>query len=48
MEGWQLAIVFKPLGFFVLFAIAYFGARFSRQAIPEGRLKRFLFISWRV
>jgi hypothetical protein len=47
MEGWQLAIVLKPLGLFVLFAIAYSGARLVGKQLPEGRLKRFLFISWR-
>jgi hypothetical protein len=48
MEGWQLAIVLKPLGLFVFFGIAYLGARLVGKYLPEGRLKRILFFSWRI
>lgn len=42
------AIVLKPVGLIVLFGIAYLGARFVGKRLPEGPLKRFLFISWKV
>jgi hypothetical protein len=48
MEGWQLAIVLKPLGLIVLFGFTWYLSRWIKQYLPEGRLKRFLFFSWKV
>ncbi len=48
MEGWQLALLFKPLGLIALFAFTYVVARLIGKLIPEGRLKRFLFFKWKV
>jgi hypothetical protein len=48
MEGWQIALVLKPLGLIVLFAFTWALSRAIKPYIPEGRLKRFLFFSWKV
>jgi hypothetical protein len=42
------AIVLKPLGLIVLFAFTWYCSRLIKPYIPEGRLKRFLFFSWKV
>lgn len=49
MEGWQLAIVLKPFGLIVLFGFVWLVAhKIIKPRLPEGRLKRFLFFSWKV
>lgn len=48
MEGWQLAIVLKPFGLLVLFGFTFFFARIVWKILPDGKIKRFLFIRWRV
>ena len=43
MENWQLALVIKPLAFFLLSALVLYPARLAaRKWIPEGRFKRLL------
>lgn len=41
------AIVLKPLGLVVFFACVVYVSRIIGRFIPEGRLKRILFFSWR-
>jgi hypothetical protein len=49
MEGWQWAIVLKPFGLLILFGFTFIVARkIIEPLIPEGKLKRFLFFSWKV
>lgn len=48
MEGWQIAIVLKPFALVILFGFTFFASRAIKPYIPEGRLKRFLFFSWKV
>lgn len=48
MEGWQLAIVLKPFGLILMFLPGAFLARWLRTRLPDGPVKRFLFISWKV
>lgn len=48
MTPWVIAILLKPLGLIVLFGIAYFGKCFAMRYIPDGKVKRILFISWRI
>lgn len=48
MEGWQIAILLKPLGLIVLFGFTWAVAKVIKPHIPEGKLKRFLFFSWKV
>jgi hypothetical protein len=48
MEGWQWAILIKPLGLLLLFAFVHTIALALHRVLPPGKLKRFLFISWRV
>lgn len=48
MEGWQLALLFKPLGLLVLFGFTWIVSRAIKPHIPEGRLKRLLYFSWKV
>jgi hypothetical protein len=48
MEPWMLAIVLKPIGLIVLFSFTWYCAHLARKHLPDGKLKRFLFISWRV
>lgn len=48
MESWQLAIVLKPFGLILLFVPGAFFSRWLRAHMPDGRLKRFLFISWKI
>ena len=48
MEGWQLAIVLKPFGLLILFGFVALLVYPLRKYLPEGRLKRFLFFSWKV
>ena len=42
------AIVIKPFALFVLFCSIAALVYPLRKYLPEGRLKRFLFFSWRV
>lgn len=44
----MLAIILKPLGLLVLFGFVHSIAMLVWKYLPEGRLKRFLFISWKV
>jgi hypothetical protein len=48
MEPWHWAIILKPLGLIVLFGFTWIVSRSIKPYIPEGRLKRFLFFSWKV
>ena len=48
IEGWQLAIVLKPFGLLLMFLPGAVIAWWLRRALPDGALKRFLFISWKV
>lgn len=48
MEPWHWAIVLKPFGLIVLFGFTWCCARLVRKHLPDGRIKRFLLISWRV
>lgn len=48
MEGWMIAIVLKPLGLLALCGVAYLGAKFAGKILPEGKLKRILFFSWKI
>jgi hypothetical protein len=48
MEGWQLALILKPFGLLALFGFTFVCARLIKPYIPEGKLKRFLFFSWKV
>lgn len=44
----MLALVLKPLGLLVLFSFTWICAKLLHKFIPEGRIKRFLFIRWKV
>lgn len=48
MDGWQIALLLKPLGLVVLFSFTYIVARLIARLIPEGRIKRILFFKWKV
>ena len=43
MEGWQIALVIKPLAFFLLTALVLYPARRAvMRWMPDGRFKRLL------
>jgi hypothetical protein len=48
MEPWHWAIILKPFGLLVLFTFVALLVYPLRKHLPEGRLKRFLFFSWKV
>ncbi len=48
MEPWMWAVVLKPFALIVLFTFTWSCARLVRMYLPDGRLKRFLLISWKV
>ena len=48
IEGWQLAIMLKPIGLLILFAPGAMLVWWLRRFAPESSLKRFLLISWKV
>ena len=49
MEGYQWAILLKPLGFVVIMCGIVFPIKWlCWNLIPEGRVRRFLFFSWKV
>lgn len=48
MEGWQLALLLKPIGLLIMVLPGAYLAWYLRKYLPDGRLKRFLFISWKV
>jgi hypothetical protein len=48
MEPWMWAIVLKPFALIVLFGFTLAVTRAIKPYIPEGRLKRFLYFSWKV
>ena len=48
MEPWTLAIILKPLILVLYFLPGAIIAWYLRKRLPEGRLKRILFFSWRV
>lgn len=48
MEPWLLAIILKPFGLLLLFGLVALLVFPLRKHMPEGRLKRILFFSWRV
>jgi len=47
MSPWMIAILLKPLGLIVLFGIAYYGKCLAFH-LPESKLKRILFLSWKI
>lgn len=47
MEGWMWAIILKPFGLLILFVVVALLA-YPFRKLPDSKLKRFLFISWRV
>jgi len=47
MSPWMIAILLKPLGLIVLFGIAYY-VKCLVFKLPEGKLKKILFLSWRI
>ena len=46
VEPWHAAIIVKGLWLIVMFGIAKAGMLLLKEYLPEGRIKRFLFISW--
>jgi hypothetical protein len=48
MEGWMWAVLLKPLGLLALLTLVALIAWPFRKFLPEGKIKRFLFISWKV
>lgn len=49
IEPWILAIIVKPFALAVLFLVIVWPIeRAISRLLPEGRLKRILFFSWRV
>ncbi len=46
--GWIIAIIIKPLGLILFLGFACWLSRMFSKLMPEGRLKRILFFSWRV
>ena len=48
MAGWHIALLVKPLALLVLFFFIRCVAVAIRSRMPDGRLKRALFFSWRV
>ena len=44
----MIAVAIKPLVLIVLFSFTYICARAIKRRMPEGKLKRFLFFSWKV
>lgn len=48
MEGWQWALLLKPLGLLIMFTPGAMLVWWLRKRMPDSRLKRILFFSWRV
>lgn len=48
MEGWQWALLLKPFGLLIMFLPGAYFAWWLRKRLPDGRLKRILFYSWKV
>jgi hypothetical protein len=48
MESWQIALLIKPLALFLFLFLVAMLAHGIKKILPEGKLKRFLFFSWRV
>jgi hypothetical protein len=48
VEPWHWALILKPFGLLVLFCAVALMVYPLRRWLPEGRLKRFLFFSWKV
>lgn len=48
MEGWHIALLVKPFALLALFTFTWWCARLVSRKLPEGRLKRILFFSWKV
>jgi hypothetical protein len=45
VDPWQIAILIKPLAFFLLAALVLYPARMAaKRWLPEGRLKRLLLL----
>ena len=45
---WITAIIGQPLAALLLFGLARYASTLIGKALPEGRIKRILFISWKV
>ncbi len=48
IQGWHIALMLKPLGLVLMFVPGALVVRYLRPWMPECRLKRILFYSWRV
>jgi len=49
MSSWQLAVVLKPLGMLLIMVAIVLPIKWIFwKLIPEGRIKRILFFSWKV
>jgi hypothetical protein len=48
IEGWQWALIFKPLGLLLLFTPGALIVYMLRKHLPDCPLKRLLLISWKV
>lgn len=48
MEGWQIALVVKPIGLLILCAPGAALAYFLKRRMPHGALRRILLYSWRI
>lgn len=48
MEGWQVALIMKPIILLILFGTVRALTFPLYRWMPEGKLKRILFFSWRV
>lgn len=48
MENWQIAILVKPLALLLIFAPGALVVWWLRKRMPDSKLKRLLFFSWRV
>lgn len=48
MEGWEIAIIVKPLALLLFFAPGAILVWWLKKKMPDCALKRFLLISWKV
>ncbi len=48
MEGWELALVLKPLGLLLMFAPGALLVWYLKRNLPQGWLRKILLFSWRV
>jgi uncharacterized protein (DUF3820 family) len=48
MDAWEIAVLLKPFLLVLYFLPGALIAWYLRKYLPDGRLKRILFFSWKV